>query len=419
MQDKPTTYNVEKGLSLIQRSTSPYWFAVYWHDGKHVKRSTKIAHKRGARGISEASRVARALREASRASAQARSDVSSGGILGLAELERRDKIRFLKKKGEVLNTSGEPIPGPNTRRALDLWDTDSQQIWRIIRNHFEKGDAVCNPLKLTPVKIDGFIAACAFRGAQPQSWKRYIQVLRRGLNLLLDDMKVEAPIGPQFWTDWLSVKDTAIDEKKRGKARDADLLRRFLDELGRHNEVADQIIVAAHTAARKDELLRLRLDSVLVPPDANTQWPALLVVEGEKGSSETRYVPLNAEAYAAVQRQVMRRAESGTTVGPLWSGPNFRKRIETASKRLKLTHNVTFRDLRATWASEADWAEFDAKPERMRQMGHTNEKTHDRYIKGIEAVKIRRALGLKFERPSLGSLESGPTFGPTGDGADK
>lgn len=190
--------------------------------------------------------------------------------------------------------------------------------------------------------------------------KRYmLWARRRGADIRLPD-------------PWPRVKRDPPDQKRQGKYRDPELVRRFFALL--ETEARDEVAVVAMTGIRWGELKRLRYEWIEPAPQG---WGSAALIrfpeEGTKNRRQ-RIVGVPSPAMVIIQR---RRDEEG---GPLvFSAQDHRKQRETAARDLGLDMNLTLRDLRHTFASLALRHTGDPTAV-LRAMGHADLRMTERYL---------------------------------------
>lgn len=388
---------VEKGLSISCPPGSKCWQASFRINGKLERRSTEVPHRGREAGKSEASRAARSLRDSVRQATENKQGALDGDFITATILEALDKVRFLGKKG-VLDANDAPIYGDAYENALTLWVNDGGLCWTALHRYFEPDSGALNLRLVDGDKIRSFYGHCNARDCTPKSAARYLKVYKRGLKLAARKHKFVMPVSDVEWEDIFDVPDSKPNEKRSSKYREPELLKRFIALLGADTEVGAQVIIAAHTGVREAELYRLTMDSIDTS-DATVDCPAVLSVDSKVERKE-RFVRVPQEAWNVLLAHLARRTPEQVEAGQVWSGKDHRKIMERASRDLGCEHNITFRDLRATWGTEAKKANV-SKSDRMLQMGHTTEASHERYMKAIRQMKVEAARAIIFVRPSL------------------
>lgn len=382
---------IEEGLSIYASPGSKSWRVRCRVDGKSFRPSTKIPHGGGKKNIPAAKEAARALYYAQGQTTQSRDGEMGDNRFGMSKLETLDRERYFKKKGFYAFESSDAYDA-----VVADWTQDYDMRWKILGKHFERGDKLFDPAAVTNSDLESFVAYCVKRGNRPQSWKKHLQALRRGLKLAADKYDFPVLVKDSEWDVFMSTPDSEPKESQRGKAWPRGTLTKYLDVLGRDTEAARQVMLIAFTGARLSEMKRMKASDLIIPADATEQFPAVLYIDPRKGGKKRKPVALEVPAYESFKAQLAQRDALGCKGDDLWSGKNYRKRRATACRALNLPLNITARDLRATWITGAHEAHPEDEVANRSVSGHTTTKMWMRYVHSLEDVKIKKSLKRKY-----------------------
>lgn len=190
-------------------------------------------------------------------------------------------------------------------------------------------------------------------------WRALLIAKSRGLRSAMPDR-------------WPKVKRNPKHQRKAGKHWEPELVREWL--MMQHQDARDEAIVAAVTQLRSAEVRRL-LSSTLrrAPRGSQTPWLAEIGESATK-TREARIVGVPEIAYQIIRRRMA--AQPG--VDHVFAQADFKKHRARISRDLKFTCNLTLRDLRHTFASEALRLTGDATAV-MRAQGHKDLRTTEKY----------------------------------------
>ena len=335
-------------ITLFRRSKAGAFYYDFRHGGdRHIKST-------GSRSREEAQDVAL---EAYRAARTAAGRPGRGEGHDLAELAALDLKRAAAK-------------GVTRSQRVSV-EACWEHLCRVL-------GADLDPETLNYDIIEGYIALRRTEGARGQSIRKEVQALKRGERIAVRKNWVDRPL-----LEWPEITSDPEGEK-RGKLHEADVLKRWLEEIAeipRSGMAVYQAETALRTGLRAAELRRLSRGWVEIAPQ-EVQAPALLRVPAWAAKTrKERVVGLTGEALRVLEQawDVLRADNpDANRTTPLFPGQHKRA-FDRARKEIHYTDTITLRDLRhcyATWAARGTGDAAAAQA----ALGHADLRTTQRYL---------------------------------------
>lgn len=245
--------------------------------------------------------------------------------------------------------------------------------WAVVLRNFPRG------IEIGDIGYDSVIDYVGRRradGVKGQTIVREVQCLRRATEIA---RRRRIRTVPAF--AWPKIKRDAQDVKQTGKLWSAEQVASFLQKLD--GEARDETIFAVLTGLRAVELKRVRFDWIR---KGDFGLEIVLPAKGTKGK-RPRTIVLPKAAAAIVKR---RRGLSPSEL--LFTGANHAKARANAATDLRFAHNLTLRDMRHTFASNA--LLYSGNLAAVRDaLGHSDIRMTSRYISSTNKGLHEAALG--------------------------